>query len=162
MRNCGIVIVLLLGACKASAPTGSSAYFEDLSVHRPVLSETKKADTLPSIRMESFSPMYGHIKSEMDSIINVSIAQNKKGKLVDGYTLLVYTGNDRDEANDVRYRVSNSFPNLNPKGSYRQPNFQVRAGRFTDRLKAHQALNSVKKEFPKALLVPERFKISYE
>lgn len=106
--------------------------------------------------------MYGHIKAEMDSIISISVAENKEGKLVDGYSLIVYTGNNRNESKEVWRRIVTNFPSLDPKISYRQPNFQVRAHRFQDRLKAHRALQAVKREFPKALLVPERYKISYE
>ena len=162
MRYCGIIIIVLLAACKAAVPTSRSAYSEDLSVLRPKVEVDTLSEASPTIQTEPFVPLQGHIKSEMDSIVKVSIAQNKEGKLVEGYILLVYTGNDRDEANSVWVRLDSNFPELNPKISYRQPNFQVRAGKFTDRLEAYRTLQAVQEEFPKTLLVPERLKISYE
>lgn len=162
MRYCGVIIILILSACKATVPTNRSAYSEDLTIHRPQVSIDTGSIATPIVQTTPFIPLQGHIKAEMDSILRISIAQNKEGKRVDGFVLLVYTGNNRNEANEVWYRIDNNFPELDPKISYRQPNFQVRAGKFTDRLKAHRALQSVKEEFPDALLVPERFKITYE
>ena len=150
-------------SCKATVPTTSTGgYSEDLSVHRPVM-ETASDSLLTDVATsETYKPLEGHIKAELDSIVRFSIAENREGKLVDGYVLQIYTGNSRNEANEVWYRMDTNFPELNPKISFRQPNFQVRAGKFTDRLEAHRALRAVQEEFPKALLVPDRFKLEYE
>ncbi len=161
MRNSRIIILLLFAACKAAPPaTTLPTYEEDLSVHRPPMdSLAAKSDAVQS---EEFVPLTGHIKAELDSIVRISVAQNKVEKLVDGFVIQVYNGNSRDRANEVWGLMDTNFPDLAPEISYHQPNFRVKAGRFTDRLKAHRVFRQVKEEFPKALLVPERLSMTYD
>ena len=163
MRHCGIIILILIVGCKAAPPASTAIYSEDLSVHRPVMDyQTESNSDSSETEAEEFIPLTGHIKAELDSIINISVAQNKERKLVNGFFIQIYTGNSRVEANRIRNKVDSYFPDLAPKISYHQPNFRVKAGRFTNKLKAHRIFNEVKSEFPKALLVPTRFVIKYE
>ena len=160
MRNSGIILLLLV-ACKAAPPPATlPTYEEDLSVHRPQLDSSAVESV--EVKTEEFVPLTGHIKAELDSILRVSVTQNKEEKLIDGFVIQVYNGNSRDRANQVWNQMDRNFPDLSPKISYHQPNFRVKAGRFTDKLKAHRAFQQVKEEFPKALLVPERLSMSYE
>ena len=166
MRTYRLIILLILTACKATVPTGTSStskYSEDLSVHRPELTiETSLTPKDQEVITEEYVPLTGHIKEELDSIARVAYEENKKGKLVDGYIIQVYSGSSREEANAERSRMLEFFPDLSPKVSYHQPTFRVKAGRFTERLKAHKIYEQVKKEFPRALLIPERFLLRYE
>lgn len=167
MRTYRLAILILLAACKASTPTSSSSdsYSEDLSIHRPVIISEEKEDEGTEdqeIKTEAYTPLTGHIKQELDSIGKVAYQENKAGKYVDGYVIQVYSGSSRDEANNARYKMNEFFPELEPKVSYHQPTFRVKAGRFTNRLKAHRIHEEVKKEFPRALLIPERFLQKYE
>ncbi|MEQ9006306.1 MAG: SPOR domain-containing protein [Ekhidna sp.] len=156
MRTYRLAILLLLGACKAATPSSTSIYSEDLSVHRPVMID--KADTTDTSTgqeeiTETYSPLSGHIKNELDSISKIAYAQNKAGTYVDGYVLQVYSGSSREEANQARSKMYSTFPELEPKVSYHQPNFRVKAGRFTNRLEAHRVYTDVKEIFPRALLI---------
>jgi len=161
MRNSGIIIVALLVACKAAPPAATiPTYEEDLSVHRPQLDSSLVVSDVPAI--EEYVPLKGHIKAELDSIVRISIAENKEEKLFDGFVIQVYNGNSRERANQVWNQMDQNFPDLAAKVSYHQPNFRVKAGRFTDRLTAHRVFREVKEEFPKALLVPERLTMNYE
>ena len=163
MRTNRLAILIFLAACKAATPTSSVSYSEDLSVHRPKM-ETDNSDTNSNteVTQESYTPLTGHIQSELDSINRFSYEQNKEGKYVDGYVIQVYTGDSRDIANQTRSQMDEFFPELDAKVSYRQPNFRVKAGRFTDRLKANRIHQQVKEEFPRAILLPERFLQKYE
>lgn len=164
MRTYRLIILLLLVACKASTPTSTSVYSEDLSIHRPVMVDVEKDSTefVQEVKSEPYVPLNGHIKMELDSISRVAYQQNKAGRYVDGYVIQVYSGNSRQDANDARYKMNEFFPELEPKVSYHQPNFRVKAGKFTNRLKANRIHQQVKKEFPRALLIPERFLQTYE
>ena len=166
MRAYRLIILLLLAACKASPPsTSTSSYTEDLGIYRPVMlpveDETEKPD-VPEAQTEPYTPLIGHIKQEIDSISRVAIAANKEGRYADGYVIQVYSGNSREAANLARSKMYEYFAELEPKVSYRQPNFRVKAGKFTDRLKANKIHQKVKEEFPRALLLPERFLVKYE
>ncbi|MEP5614265.1 MAG: SPOR domain-containing protein [Cyclobacteriaceae bacterium] len=161
MRYSGIIILSLLVACKAAPPAATiPTYEEDLSVHRPQLDSSLVISDVPAT--EAFVPLKGHIRAELDSIVKISVALNKEEKLVEGFVIQVYNGNSRDRANEVWRQMDSNFPELVAKVSYHQPNFRVKAGRFTDRLTAHRVFREVKEEFPKALLVPERLAMNYE
>ncbi len=163
MRINRLAILILLIGCKAATPTSTSKYSEDLSIHRPVMMAEEETETpKDSIQQERYTPLTGHIRSELDSISRIAYAENKAGKYVDGYVILVYSGDSREEANQARSKMYEFFSELEPKVSYHQPYFRVKAGKFTDRLKANRIHQQVVKEFPRALLIPERFLQKYE
>ncbi|MFK7952145.1 MAG: SPOR domain-containing protein [Ekhidna sp.] len=165
MRTYRLALFTILIGCKAAVPTTDSnnIYKEDLSVLRADVSEQKVSnDTAKKEIVEEYVPLTGHIKAELDSIASISLEQNKKGKMVDGFVILVYSGNDRDEANNIRNQMYQNFSDLKPKVSYHQPSFRVKAGQFEDRLEGTRICAEVKKEFSRALLVPERFRVIYE
>lgn len=165
MRSYRLIILLFLAACKASAPSTSSApYSEDLSVHRPeiVLDENELNGNTEEAKTEDYQPLSGHIKSELDSIAKIALIENTDGKMVDGFVIQVYSGNDRGMANQIRNKMNESFPELKAKVTWHQPNFRVKAGQFTNRLRANRIHEEIKSEFPKALLLPDRFLLKYE
>jgi len=167
MRTYRLIILLTFVACKAAVPTSTATYKEDLSVHRPKSSTTGDSSAVGTpksseVTKESYAPLTGHIKAELDSIAKVAYLQNKEGRYVDGYIIQVYSGTSRDEANDARYKMDRFFPELDARTSYRQPSFRVKAGKFIDRLEANRIYKDVKEEFPRALLIPERFRLVYE
>ncbi|WP_436517712.1 SPOR domain-containing protein [Ekhidna sp. To15] len=167
MRANRLIILLLLVACKATTPSSSSSsYTEDLSIHRPVIMPTEEddqqSDNSVEPQKEPYTPLSGHIKQELDSISKVAFEQNKEGRYVDGYVIQVYSGNSREAANQARSKMYEFFAELEPKVSYHQPNFRVKAGKFTNRLKANRVHQQVKEEFPRALLLPEKFLVKYE
>lgn len=165
MRTNRLVILLFLAACKAAAPSSSTgSYSEDLGIHRPVMLpvENETNSETQEVKTEAYVPLEGHIKSELDSIAKVALEENRAGKYVDGYVIQVYSGNSRDAANQARYKMNEFYPELGAKVSYHQPNFRVKAGKFTNRLRANKIHQEVKEEFPRALLLPERFLLKYE
>ena len=165
MRIDRLVILLLLAACKATVPTSSTSYKEDLSIHRPVSTvaeESSPSTSSPSTNQEEYTPLTGHIGAELDSIAKIAYEQNKKGRYVDGYVIQVYSGSSREDANEAQFQMAETFPELDPKVTYRQPSFRVKGGKFIDRLEANRVYNQVKKKFPKALLIPDRLLISYD
>lgn len=164
MRNCGIVIFIFLIGCKVAPPASTPTYKEDLSVHRPKIEMVaeQNSETNQEILTEEFIPLTGGIKAELDSIVKISLEENKERKLVDGFFIQVYNGNNREQARKIRNEVAGFYPDLTPKVSYHQPNFRVKAGQFTDRLKAYRIYQEIKVGFPKALLVPDRFVMKYD
>lgn len=163
MRAYRLIILLGLAACKATAPSSSSGeYSEDLSVHRPPLKIVAEKDSVIESKVSEYVPLTGHLKSELDSVSKVSYLHNKTGRYVDGYIIQIYSGTSRQEANDMQAKMAELFPDLNGKVSYRQPSFRVKGGKFINRLEANRVYDEVKSKFPRALLIPERFLVSYE
>ena len=164
MRSYRLIILVFLGACKAATSTGLvGEYSEDLAIHRPVMQAIQE-DSLPKevAQRGEYKTLEGHIKNELDSISKISLQQNKEGRFVEGHVIQVYSGSSREMANNARYRMSELYPDLDPRVSYHQPNFRVKAGKFINRLEAHRVYQQVKEDFPQALLIPERFLLKYE
>lgn len=163
-----LVIVCLCGllGCKTSSVTKKTTpgeYAEDLSYLRPDLSTEVTTDTAQVSQEIGVSTAYaGNIKSELDSVNQIIIAKNEEQPYIDGFTIQIYTGNDRQAANEARSTALMIDPSLNPVISYHQPGYKVKVGQYTDRLKAHKVFTSLKEQFPLALLIPERIKLTYD
>lgn len=159
-----IVILFLVGACKASAPVGSTeVYDEDLTYLRPDIYQ--KVETAPNANTDEVvisGPVEfpGNIKNELDSINKIIAERNRSVKYADGFTIQIYTGSDREAANQASALAKTLYPELDPQISYYQPSYRVKAGQFLNRLVAHQKYEELKATFPKALLIPERIKIN--
>ncbi len=174
MRTSGFLIaaslfMVLAYSCKTSSTStkgsASTTYREDLSALRPALkiSESDPTEvTTPEQEASQTSTIAGHLKEELDSVNQIIISQNKVRKYVDGFTIQVYTGNDRDKAYAARSKVLEINPDLRPTMRYYQPSYKVKVGQYVSKLEAHQIYESLRKEFPLALLIPERIAIDYD
>lgn len=172
MRTSGFLIILgtmLIWSCKTSSVSSSttSSYSEDLSALRPPLT---KSDTAASVKTPATGQVIKNtsslpanaLRTDLDSVNNIIAEQNKGRHVVDGYTIQVYTGSDREGAMQAKAKVAEINPDLSATVQYIQPNYKVKAGQYTDRLEAHEIFESLKKDFPQALLIPERISVSYE
>lgn len=164
-------LILLAGivtACKTSVVSTSTTdnYQEDLSVLRPDLATVVRAPESSQPTSTTASTQYTSvdmsIAEELDSINRIIVQRNSEKKYVDGYTIQIYTGNDNEAAREAQEQTLLLFPELDPVISYNQPTFKVKVGSYHNRLEAHKVFESLKKEFPYALLIPERIPIKYE
>ena len=158
-------LLVLIGCKTASVSTGSddTGYYEDLKKLRPDITSTESVPVNNTETRPKENVNYtGHLKTELDSINRIIVARNQQQQYVDGYTIQIYNGTNRQEANDARYRASQLAPNLDPKISYHQPSYKVKVGQYVDRLEAHKIFQEIKEEFPMALLIPERIIVNYD
>jgi hypothetical protein len=136
-------------------------YSEDLSQYRPSTSKyqsEEKSDIADTA--EPAAPMRD-ITAEMDSINRVAIKNNEENAVYDGYTIQVYRGSSRRDAENARYKAGQIFPEMNPSLTYFQPMYKVQMGSFIDRLEANRIFEEVKEEFPQALLLPDKIKLDF-
>lgn len=171
MRNTGILVIVIIWmtgmvGCKSSSVSGKSGpseYKEELGHLRPNLDEVKEEPDAESFVEREVSVNYVEpIKEELDSVNQIIIANNRQTRYEDGFTIQIYTGNDRQAANQAQERALIINPDLTPVISYHQPSYKVKVGEYLDRLEAHAVYEELKKEFPLALLIPERIKINYD
>lgn len=142
---------------------GNTPYEEDLSIHRKTypLSEepnqiSKETETV--VQKEWAEPS-NHIKSELDSVLTKIVKSRENIKYIDGLTIQVYSGNNREMANTIKkelYKLSDAF---SPVVKYDQPNYKVSVGEYFTRLEANKDYNFLRKEFSQALLVPKKISI---
>lgn len=160
------LFIVALWGCKTSNVTSSSKdlYQEDLSGLRPELvpAVANSPEDTSSVDTEQESSTIAGIKAELDSINQIIIERNKSVRYIDGYTIQVYTGNNREMASEARDLVISLDETLTPDISYYQPTYKVKVGQYINRLEAHKTFESLKPHFPRAVVVPERIRVNYE
>jgi hypothetical protein len=92
---------------------------------------------------------------KMDSIAE----RNKRLKFAEGYRIQVYSGDKKEEAMKAKNKVYDLAPDVDVYPEFRSPVFRVRVGDFLDRLEANYVLVKLQKDFPNALIVPDKINI---
>ncbi|SFU07694.1 hypothetical protein SAMN04489724_3728 [Algoriphagus locisalis] len=153
-------LVLILAACKTSSKTSDSAsnyanYQEDLNSSLPVYPDYRAQMTAKS-SLES-SESAEAIDEQLDQVQESLISKNKSEPYFSGYSVLVYSGIDRDKAFKTRDDLALNFPDLTPQMQYEQPRYLVKVGKFTHKIEAQKSFAEVKTEFPTARIIQDRF-----
>ena len=130
-------------------------YYEDLSYIRST-EKTKNYKTTTSV--ENIIPR--GINEELDSIINIIKFESKTRNSIDGYTIQIYLGDDRSEAEKVEEKLNAIDSLIERKTVFTQPNYRVKVGHYYDRFKVNKDYNRLKKEFRNAIIIPEKIKIN--
>lgn len=171
MRLTFIVSVgcIILAACASRVPTsgtgsGTGKYSEDLSVWRPEAkapadSAVSTGNSGERIRSNRYVEARYSVDDQVDTVLDSIYEQNASKGVIDGYTIQVYSGVKREDALNVKKKMSQSLPELESDVQYRQPNFRVRTGKYLTRLEAQQDYLAVKRYFPNAIVIPDRIEI---
>lgn len=162
-----VTLAIILQSCTPAAITSTSGtgYDEDLSVHRPeyvaLLEETVEVSpTKDSATTIEYIEPTNALDTEMDSVL-VRIRKSRENiDYIDGFSIQLYSGNSRDQANMVKVKTYEVVEDLKPRMSYEQPNYKVRIGKYFSRLEANADFVTLKKHFSRAVLVPIKIKIS--
>jgi len=158
---------LLVGCTPTLQPTASSNYDEDLSAHRPKYQiESQKKDTVKQDQqaaLTNFAPQHD-ITDTLNAVLDSISILSQEIEYVDGYTVQVYSGNNREMANIARgksYTVLQESE-IKTRLFYDSPNFKVQVGKFFSPLEANATFAQLKRRFPNAILVEAKFKIERE
>ena len=155
-----LILVLLLGSCNLVKKVGSRAdayesYTEDLSENRitfPDLAEQEK-------RMESEVTASSELAIDDDLAIAMrSYKDSNKGERYwNGFTVLVYSGVDREEAFKTRNDIFTHFPDIKSDMQYQQPRYLIKVGKFINRVEALAYFHKLQETFPSARIIQDRF-----
>ncbi len=155
-----IVYMLVAAGCATTQTSGtsSSTYSEDLSIHRPVFEEpkTQSATAEEPRKKDNVEPKFTVNESlhvVLDSIDSFNIAR----RYVEGFTIQIYSGQKKEDALSIKKNMDQSLPELKAEMTYVQPTFRIKAGKYYTQLDAQKDYASVKRFFPNAILVPEKF-----
>jgi hypothetical protein len=156
--------LLFFGCASKVTTSGPSAgkYTEDLSVWRP--ETVKKIDSAKTTapertRTNKYVEARYAVNDQVDTVLDSIYDENLKNGAIDGYTIQVYSGVKREDALNVKKKLSQSLPDLESDVQYRQPNFRVRTGKYFTRLEAQKDYLAVKRHFPNAIVIPDRIPI---
>lgn len=127
------------------------AYEENLEVYRvPVADkpkQTQQVDRMPS-----------RIALDQSELLALLLSKRKAAYerlgVLKGYTLQVYMGNSRKAALRAQEKALLVQTRYVPKLRYRQPNYTVHLGFFTDKLEAYTTYLALIRKMPHAMVRP--------
>jgi hypothetical protein len=157
----------LSGCSKKITPGASSAdYREDLSSLRPRFDYVepavteKKTEPKPvdnTYKSTGDKPLY--VNKKLQTVLDTLAQQNKAIRYISGYRIQLYVGNVRQEADNAKSYIYQTFPDLNPYVSYSQPTYRVKAGDFMYRSDAEQYLEQIRAQYSSAVILADRVEI---
>ena len=151
---------MVLASCKSTGRTSSSAsnyanYQENLNASLPVYPDYRAQMTAKS-SFESAESTEA-IDEKLDQMQKSLISKNKSEPYFSGYSVLVYSGIDREKAFKTRDDIALNFPDLTPQMQYEQPRYLVKVGKYAHKIEAQKSFAEVKTEFPTARIIQDRF-----
>ena len=91
----------------------------------------------------------------IQSVLDSQAAENFRANRIQGFRILLYSGNDREEANRAKEEVYKLFPKGDVYMAYKAPTFKVRFGDFYTRHDAWQNLLWLRPHFSQAVILNE-------
>ena len=164
-----VVAGLLITGCKSGQQTQKSTsaqdgkYSEDLSALRPKVEELPaNAATPDQVKRDPKASVEAKftVNKQLDAVLDSIDQINLNARFVEGFTIQVYSGKNREEALNVKKQLTLSAPNLTTEVQYEQPNFKVKSGKYFTRLGAQKDFEQIKKYFPTAIVVPGQIVIN--
>jgi hypothetical protein len=159
--SCVCLLIQFSCASQNVGAGGSGSYHEDLSLLRPKFPEkvdSTMANPDNNVATVDTEPTT-HVNSKVDGVLDSLDKLNTLRRYVDGFTIQLYSGQNREEAINARNKVYDEVGTLTARLEYTQPKFRVTTGNYFTRLEAQKDLYLLKKHFPYAILVPERVPI---
>jgi hypothetical protein len=156
------VVYMLLASCastQTTSNTSSSAYSEDLSYLHPVF-EAPVNDPITQInpekrRTEYVEPKFT-VNESLHSVLDSIDRINLNRRLIDGFSIQIYSGQKREEALNAKRTIDQYLPEMNAQMLYLQPTFRIKAGKYYTQLDAQKDYVAVKRYFPNAILIPDK------
>ena len=100
-----------------------------------------------------------NVNAKVDFVLDSIDRLNALRKFIDGYTIQIYSGQNREDANTAKKKMADEADDLTANLQYIQPKFRVRVGNYFSKLEAQKDLMRLKPLFPNAILIPEKIPI---
>ena len=155
-----VIVLLLTSSCglikKSTSKTDAFAgYQEDLSERR--LTFENPEDRI-SKEEASVTPTAGlDVDKDLEATLDRFSQNNKSERYWGGFTVLVYSGIDRDQAFKTRNDLFTYFPDIKSDMQFQQPRYLLKVGKFVNRIEAQAYYHKLKDIFPSARIIPDRF-----
>jgi hypothetical protein len=120
--------------------------------------------SLVTIKFNAFSQVKGSvvIKGEniyLDSLIDKNIEINKQKKTIDGFRIQLFSGNERNNANNIKTKFLRLYREQKAYITYQQPYFKIRVGDFRTKLEAKIFYNKIKVEFEECIIISDKINL---
>ena len=159
MRNWWVIgIGLLIWGCKSTANvSGTDAYANYQETITSPLPEYPDFTTRLTASDESENSSEGTVNLQLEALQKRIYDKNKSEPYFGGFTVLAYSGLDRNLAFKTRDDLLALFPDLEPEMQYQQPRYLVKVGKYTYRIEAQRVFSLLKTQFPTARIIQDRF-----
>ena len=165
-----IALLLLIGAAAfwscspQTVPQKNEAidysYDDDLSQYRPSFQDKSegKVERQEVVKNEPLKVSFD-ISDKLNVVIDSMLVKNDSIRTIDGYTILVYSGNDELQAGRVRNRLFDLVPEWEARFSYKLPTYFVKVGQFYQQIEAQALYKKIRNYYPTSSIVPDKFPI---
>ncbi len=144
-----------MGIKKSGNNSSYDSYQEDLTPSLPQYADFRNMEpqtsTQPGIQSATA------VDDELEIVLQRLIEKNKSEVYFSGYTVLVYSGIDRDLAFKTRDELFQYFPDLEAEMQYHEPRYLVKVGRYNYKIEAQKPYSFIKNQFPSARILQDRF-----
>ena len=156
-------IHLLMSCAGQQQSSSDKPYYESLLEVRPRVTvpvdstpiSATNNNTTSTVRTEPVA-FNNTVNEKVDVVLDSIDRFNLMRRSVDGFTIQIYSGQNREEAMNTKKKLSNELPDLLANLQYQQPKFRVTAGKYFTKLEAYPDLSRLRTVFPTAILVPEK------
>jgi hypothetical protein len=157
---CSLLLGIFLAGCAAQKSTTTSSqdgkYSEDLSALRPKVEDEKAPQQVTEERKAvAYVDPKHTVNKQLDTVLDSIDRINLNRKVIDGFTIQVYSGK-REEALNAKKTLTSALPDLDAEVQFTEPIFRVKVGKYYTRVEAQQDYTAVKRYFPAAIIIPEK------
>lgn len=160
-----LILLILQASCAAQQSSNSAlndSYSEDLTLARPKFEpETIDSTKGEEITVKQTEPVAATntVNKKVDFVMDSLDKLNMHRKFVDGYTIQIYSGANREEALEAKAKMTRSIYDLEAYIEYSQPKFTVTVGKYFSKLEAQRDLMQLRDYFSNAILIPQKIPI---
>lgn len=151
--GCGIINITKSG----SSASRFDDYSENLSDSRITFAELPQLEA-PTFPTEIATAGSGAaVDKELEGALSNFARTNREETYFSGFTILVYSGVDRDLAFKTRNDLYASISDIKAYMQYEQPRYLVKVGKYINRIEALRLFEQIKENFPTARIIQDRF-----
>jgi hypothetical protein len=120
-----------------------------------LLYPVKDTINLTPKKKAGFEPGPLEVTQVLDRLVDSLAIRDLKTTRVQGYRILLYSGNEREEVARSKEKAYRIFRNADVYLTYKAPTFKLTMGNYYHRLDAFFAIKKLEAAFPFAVMVPE-------
>jgi len=95
----------------------------------------------------------------LDSLVALNIEINKGQPTIDGYRVQLCSSSERNNANALRKKFKQEYPEESIYLIYQQPYFKVRVGDYRTHIEAQQMYLKYQKTYGQILIIPDKINL---
>ena len=109
---------------------------------------------IPSLLMgqESEGDLRVETPAGVDELVAQKIAFNKEQNSYPGYKIQIYYGSEK-ECYEIKDEFTALFPDISTSIIFSTPQWKLQVGEYRTRLEADKSIQSIKKEYPSAIVL---------